>query len=1189
MTALDLSRLPLEGTHLIEASAGTGKTHAVAGLVLRLLVEKAIRLPRILVVTYTVAAAESLQQRIRSQLRAALRAFASGKAEDPVLQGLLAGAADPGEQRRRGERVRRALQDFDEAAIHTIHGFCQRILQEHAFASGTDFSAVMAGRQDELLDELAADFWRRHFYPASPEFAAYARSRNLRPESFRKEASFAARGDLRILPDAAPPDPRDLREATQRFRDAVDPIRRQWPAARSAVEEALSHPALKKTAYGDRVPSLLARIDGWLAGEPLFPPPDGFDKLTAERIVSETRKKASPPDHPLSGLCQAAAVAARELAALFEAHILFLRRDLFRFVQEELPLRKSRWQMVCFDDLLTGLHHALLGPGGMRLAQAVRERFQAALIDEFQDTDPVQYAIFDRLFGSPVTGHPPHLYLIGDPKQAIYSFRGADVFSYLEASRKAHCRSGLTENWRSEAGLIQAVNSLWSQGRAPFVLEEIAFVPVAPALQEQPRLWVGEGPEAPLQWWHLESEEGKRLSREEAESAAVQATVAEILRLLRLGRQGRACIGRRPVHAGDMAVLVHTNREGRRIQDALAAEGVATASHRMESVFATEDAEDLRRVLLALASPGRDDLLRAALVTDILGLNGNDVARLDEDEDLAAAWVARMQDYHEAWRERGFLPMIRWLLRREGAAVRLLSFPDGERRLTNLLHLAELLHRAAESQGLGMDGLLSWLAARRGEDAARAEEEALLRLENDDAAVHIVTIHRSKGLEYPLVFCPFAWQDAKQRQDLALFHDPEAGGRLTLDLGSDRIARSRQLAEQEALAERCRLLYVALTRAKHRCYLVWGRLKEAPGSALAYLLRRFDDPGLAPDTGEGGGDVGRRLAVLAAQGGGAIHLQPLPLPGSSFRSPQEERERESLAGRSFRGVLDQTWKVASFSLLVSPRPGAADLPERDRDGASAEGAQEEAGGAPPARTIFSFPGGTKAGILWHAILERLDFASEDPEIAAAIVREELEVHGFDLGWVPVVLETLDRVLHAPLDPLVPGLRLARISRANRVSEAAFHFPLRPLTSQTLARLLAPAVPEPMEGLSFRPLRGYMKGFLDLVFSFEGRFYLVDWKSNLLGGGIEAYRPEALERVMTRSFYRLQYLLYMVALDRHLELRLPRYDYERHFGGVLYLFLRGMDPRRKGYGIFRTRPAPAVIRTLSEGLLVGKKP
>jgi len=721
---------------------------------------------------------------------------------------------------------------------------------------------------------------------------------------------------------------------------------------------------------------------------------------------------------------------------------------------------------------------------------------------------------------------------------------------------------------------------------------------VRPADRARERLVVeGDGPE-PLRFWLLPARaDGKPGNKGDAAARSIRATAAEITRLLALSAAGRARIGARPLSGGDLAVLVRSNRQGRMVRDALFEVRVPAVQLVQDSVFDSAEAEELSRLLLAVAEPGREPLVRAALVTDLFGLRGDDLEALAGDE---AAWEGRLQAFradHERWHAWGFARMMRELVRREGVAARLLRFPDGERRLTNLFHLVELLQEAELDSAGGMAGLIRWLADRR-QGIVPAAEEAQLRLESDENLVKIVTVHKSKGLEYPIVFCPFLWDGrlGGEEAEFIRYHDPSDGYRATLDLGSDRADEARALCRREELAESLRVAYVALTRARHRCYVVWGHLTDGGTAPLAHLLHplsgRAEDPVgamAAHVEALGVSGIAADLADLQAGSGGTIDVRPIP-EREPVELPPAADGSTALRARSFMGSLTLPWRTASFSALRREGEAGPEGRDDDRGGPVLSPASSPGRGEP-----LEFPRGPRAGSCLHAVLERLDFTLP-AESQEASIRETLTAFGFDPSLAPVAVGLLSRVLACPLDPGPAPLRLQEIDRSARLDELEFYYPVARVTDASLRRLLVrhgygggSRIRDEVDRLTFAPLEGYLRGFIDLIVRRDGRFYLFDYKSNRLGDDTDAYLPERLAAAMAGEGYYLQALIYLVALHRYLAYRLPDYAIERHLGGVYYLFLRGMDPGRgAAAGIYRDRPDAGLILALDRYLCTGEE-
>ena len=1194
---LDIFACPLSGRALIDASAGTGKTYTITGLVLRLLLEQDLTIEQILVVTYTEAATADLKRRIRARIRDVLLVLEGGSG-DEFIDRLLAGCADNGLVK---QRLIEALAGFDEAPVYTIHGFCQRLLMEYALESGAQFDQELLTDARPLLREIIADFLRRTLYNASPLFVAYARGR-LAMEPLLELAKIALTGaDIGILPGAAEPVgalPENIEAA---FIKAFTQVKHSWPEARSEVGRIFAEGPFKRTSYKmESIPGLLAEMDTLTACQPLLGLSKNFYKFTRTGVAGGTKIRNAVPDHLFFGECEQLNELATELVSLYDAHILALRQGFVKTVEQESRFRKQRANTITFDDLLRQVLAGLNGPGGRQFAAAVSSRYPAALIDEFQDTDPVQYRIFSKIYGRDAG----FLCLIGDPKQAIYSFRGADLFAYLKATALVSDRFTLDINWRATPLLVTAVNTLFVRAVEPFVLAGIDFFPVKPP-QDAPKLPLqvaGDSP-APLVIWFAArpADLDKPMAKDVVRPAILRAVAAEIVRLLTLGRAGQALIDDAPVSSGDIAILVRTNSEGRLTQKMLAERGVVSLLQGTESVFASREARELARLLLAIAEPSNEGLLKAALATTIIGLDGAALDNLAQDDFASESRLAAFRRYHERWQQPGFIRMFRELLAEQEVRPRLLAYPDGERRLTNLLQLGELIQQAIQEQQLTMAGVVKFLAERLAE--TEVEQEAhQLRLEREKDCVRIVTIHRAKGLEYPVVFCPFCWSGSRGRKSgdsEVLFHDPLQDFKAMLDLGSDQLTTHTALADREELAENVRLLYVAITRAARRCYLVWGNLSGAESSALAHLLHganvdHADRPGSVKVMTDD--EMRQDLLELALAAPEAIVVKDMPTTLATTRLAGPVID-ELLACAEFHGKIETGFRIASFSSIAQGKR-SADLPDHDTRGTHAQAIPLELiktaeKGQP---SIFTFPQGAGPGTFLHDLLEHLDFSQPVVGVQEALIRRKLAEHGFSPGWLPVVKTMLEQLFSLSLCREDPGFTLAAITPDQRLNEMEFYFPLVALPPGKLAAFFSRNGGPDLQGLADKLTRldpsvvqGFMKGFIDCIICRQGRYYLLDWKSNFLGPSLNDYRPDRLRQVMQSELYTLQYLIYTVALNQHLALRLPGYSYERDFGGVYYVFLRGVDIRQgPDCGIFYDLPKAELIRELSSLLLPDRK-
>ncbi|MFQ2167152.1 exodeoxyribonuclease V subunit beta [Aeromonas hydrophila] len=1183
--SLNTLRFPLHGERLIEASAGTGKTYTIAGLYLRLLLghgplieegadagqpsahERPLSVTEILVVTFTEAATAELRGRIRGRIHEARLAFMRSESKDALLSQLLAEVED---HELAARRLLAAERQMDEAAVFTIHGFCQRMLKQNAFESGALFETEFLTDDSQLRLQAVSDYWRSEFYPVDKPLASAVRALWPSPAALLREmGSWLDNSELEMRPPAGD-ETLAARHSVAMAR--IEAVKREWLAQGDEIRRQTDGQVSRYT--GKNYEGWLAKIADWAQDEASgYAIPKELERFGQTVLEENLKKGGAVPTLPLFSQID------ELLASRPGIRDLILQRAAV-VVRSRMQASKRQAHQLSFDDLLKDLDGALGSGLGERLCERIRATYRVAMIDEFQDTDPQQYRIFHRLYG----GHQDTaLLMIGDPKQAIYGFRGADIFTYIQARRNVSAHYTLGRNYRSSAALVAAVNGLFERAKDPFIYEaDIPFLPVE--AQGKSKALLLDGATAPvLHCWQLSGQ--PTFNKGDYQSRMARATAVEIHRLLTQARDGKAQIGDQPVKAGDIAVLVRTGAEGKLVQQELARLAIASVylSNR-ESVLAQVEAREILLILHACQNPGEERSLRAALATGLFDLDAKALDELASDERAWESAVQEFMEYRKIWHKRGVLAMLRALLHRRNLASSLLASPNGERRLTNFLHLGELLQQVS----CELDGeyaLLRWL----GEAASRPDgqdAEQVLRLESERKLVQIVTIHKSKGLEYPLVFLPFIC--SHRAADTPLFHEADgAGNRTVLDLTGAEASLAE--ADRERLAEDLRLLYVALTRGVYATWLGLAPVRSGNGksektdlhqTAIGYLLQKGEE-GDAQTLASALTELAQVLPGVAV--GEPSLTRPAPMAA-------EEEQLGEPQVRHFTGTLERDWWISSYSGLaaqghghskgVLANPGFDD--EVVTEAADLSTAQQEEA---PQPSIFTFPKGARPGTLLHSLFETIDFQSAAGEPLAEHIATLLTQDGFDESWAPVLQQQVEAVLDTPLETgFGEPVRLRDLAPERKQVELEFFLPMGRVTAPALTALCQQHDPlsRGNKPLSFATVQGMLKGFIDLVFEWQGRWYLLDYKSNHLGMSPADYSRSALEQAMAEHRYDLQYQLYSLALHRLLTLRLPGYDFEQHFGGVFYLFLRGMPQG----GIFHTRPSRELLlgldRLFSEG-------
>ena len=1159
----------LTGINLIEASAGTGKTYAIAMLALRFVVEKGIPIDQLLVVTFTKAATEELKARIRNRLSEAKRGLegSTDNLDAPLLNWL---STLPLDKATAKQRLQLALLDIDQAGIFTIHGFCQRALKEHALESGQLFDSELTENIDVVRQDCVNDFWRSQVYPRSVQQAAILTAEFKTPDALLASIKTIPAGAI-IYPDVGNLDQQLvgmdmlIGKAGEHLQNHAAKIiavfadekfkfnfSNDFEAAYQQLDEWLQHQtSVIPTLASIRMFSLEGLKQGLNGNKFRNNKTQSGDERKQEYLIS-LGIKIDPFD---------------EIIESIQRVTMTFRRALVAYLQDNLDRRLQQQNSLSFDQLITRLADALHGDKGLLLTQQLQQRFKVALIDEFQDTDQAQWTIFSTIFAN----SKQHLYLIGDPKQAIYKFRGADIYSYFTAQKKAQHQFTLGQNWRSHPCLIKAVNTLFSQRVDAFLFAQLNFIPATAALTNEDGHLHRQGQALiPLQLWQLPNSETSTgyWTAGKAGTEIQQTVVNEVLQLL----DGETCVANnnhnRQLQPADIAILVRKNSQAREYQEILRFAGIPAVLNSTESVFNTQEAQDLFILLQAVAHTGNLEYLRQLLTLDWFNMNGQQLYQTINDEIQFDAVLNRFQAYYQYWLSKGLMAMMHYLIEQENISQHIAQNLTAERQYTNLHHLIELVQQAAIDDHLGILKTLDWLA-----DAITKEghsEEQQLRLESDAEAVKIVTMHRAKGLEYSVVFCPYLWHRNNQldkEQLLVKYHDNES---MAVDLGSDNFLQHRQQAITEELAEDIRLLYVAVTRAKYRCYIAWADVRskqKANTSALSYLL--FAQAGQNWQKNllkTGFATQQNTLQAISKQAQEAIQYKLLEPSEVIQGSYQCNIKQQKLTALKRQRSLITNWQMSSYTALSA-------LSKHDTPELPVDKARELQNRADNEQKL-TLPKGAHTGNVIHELLEITPFktlaegADIDNQRDQACMR-----YGLKCTQPKVINTLLQQTVQTPLSADDTSFYLANISEQCCLKEMPFYLSIRNINILKINTILkdSPA----FQPLSSKRLSGFLTGFIDLICIHQGRFYVMDYKTNWLPD----YRPESLTASMREHNYGLQYWLYSLVLHQYLQQRLPEYGYESHFGGVKYLFVRGMEKNKSMSGVYQDRPDLVRINAL----------
>ncbi|WP_348945174.1 exodeoxyribonuclease V subunit beta [Chitinibacter sp. FCG-7] len=1248
---LKVHEVPLAGRNLIEASAGTGKTFNITGLYARLILGASIvpgapsydaqrgLLPEsILVVTFTKAATAELKDRIRLRLAQLTQTFID---QSPVL---INGEAEPFCAEVWGRvvaenldpapllaQLRLALATLDQAAISTIHSFCQRLLSEQAFEAGYDFDRTLLEDETDLLAEISNDFWRSELYGAAPEWVLFLQQQGINNAGLRELARrLKSLNPDDILPLAPLPSEQYQQEQLTRYSTLWAECRQCW---NQKEIRALLLNAQAGEIFSGTYKLSVEKWQNWLTqvnrlmqlDTPSMRLFKDWEKVTQSHIVKMVKKAFQEvvPKHDFFVAAEQVFLNEQSIAADWELRLNHWKLSFGEYVRRELHRRKAASGQMSFDDSLTTLAAALQNPTrAQHLADKVSQRYKAALVDEFQDTDPTQFTIINQLFGQTLTdaetgsSHKPPFFMVGDPKQAIYAFRGADVYAYLNAREQADEQYSIDTNFRSDAAIVAFVNALFREQDA-FVEDKIRHPEILAKHSGASKLQCSDGKGA-IHAWVFDGG-----TSEAAEKALINAVGDEIASLLNAASREEALIGERALSPKDIAVLVPSHRQAEQVRKALARRGVAAVMQTRESVFASDEAAGLYAMLAAIEEPAHSGLLRKALVSRVMGMSVADLMVLQQDDEAWQQQIEHLQSWRDEWRKNGFMPLFRRWLVEANVTQNLLNQGDGERRLTNLLHVAELIQQESRSRP-SPAVLLAWLARQISEPGQSGEQQQM-RLESDADRVRLVTIHASKGLEYPVVFCPFSWKGKKdlvRDSDIVHFHDASDGEQLKIDIGTSEQKSHLERAQFEAYAEQVRLLYVAVTRAKHRLYLAYPAFESLHSSSVSGLKNAPLSQVLRDESGQ---PLRKNLKDLSPTRITAAFERLMTAdPGALTISDLPERQRlqaASIATPSLsvatlnRKYLAAPWRLVSFTSLTRAHGSADTLAEvgADHDLASPVVASVNAEAAPD-EMRFAFTRGSKAGTALHAILEHADFARDDVASLGSLVESQLLRAGLLTetdqispdqsnperpSELPIqVAQWLLDVLAAPIELQTDSSRgtfsLKQLSKMQRLNEWPFLLGCQSFDLPAFCRVLAqpefnvdPRFIAAAQRLKPEKMAAYLNGVVDLVFEWQGQYFIADYKSNHLGDALADYMPEALVEVMADAHYYFQYLLYTCAWHRFMQLRKgEQYDYERDFGGVVYLFIRGMSSQAMNNGAYIDKPPVGLIEALNKALGLG---
>ncbi len=1244
MKEFDVLKAPLSGVHLVEANAGTGKTWNIEALVIRLLIEKQLEPGQVLVVTFTDAAAQELRERVLERINQVYIALSDSEySESDVF--LEACRNKYGSDNQVLEHLENCKSRFDEASIYTIHSFCKQVLTDFRFESGLETEMQIMPDSRVIQQEVIKDEWRslNHRFSKSPDsrladilkgklslsqleasFRTYASSTGVKLDM--DAGSLLNQVTERVKSRWTRIDPlkwiRDyielLNEAIKTWDQHQGEIRRQWMEVKFNhwQHDYTRNGTVWEVSLNEFLNSPLSKVNG-----------KHVEKFTSSFLQNTDLHKnntAPLPDHPFFELIDFLHYAKDTIQNLI------LRESCERMKRSYLQKRQQQ-QVLIYDDLLAFTERALdpdtNGENASVLADALRDKYKVALIDEFQDTDQVQYSIFRRIYVES-TRENQLLYMIGDPKQSIYRFRGADLKTYFKARRDAQNTFTLSRNFRSTQALVQGINAVFS-GKGSFLDSELIYKE-STAHKTTSSIKIGHETDVPLRFIDVIAKSDNIAPRELAVMKWVVSSISRILS----GKVAESTIidkssgSSRLVHPGDLAILVSTHYQSRRIKNMLAEVGIPAVESGDASVFLSEEAAYLNLLLDVIQNPRRSRKVRALLTTPLLGLTSEQVYMVEQDDIQWSHYTETFRIGEQISSQKGILAGLRFLFDSLGIEKNLVARGNGERSLTNLRHLAELLHSEEESQRRSLSGLASWLLAQRSDADAEKSDERSMRLDSDDERVHIMTMHSSKGLQFPVVYVPFLWiKPWRGKADVFYVEDSNSGEYVRV-YDPDNLVHvfGKAQSQIESLQDRIRLLYVTLTRAEERCYVPYSSGKLFHFSPLyAALTTRivsdgvdFNDLGESivnsktdnfsiPDGWNDNNLVGSILADLNQQLPESINYElcdfidrPVIFEQNNRQNTLKAREFDrNHEKRLFPGRI-----VSSYSSIQRKygHESTFDAMQRDEHADQDEATVEPTGMSSDVvllsrdrQAILSFPKGAITGNYWHELLETIDF--KDASIWKEIVEQLSVKYGFN---DPVDIETVLKLIHNTVEspigqhpkfkqvnPEMQTLKLASLQWTQTLREMEFLYPYSATELQDLVSELRKGLEQNEKVSALANISNWntvnlLTGLIDLVFESNGKFFILDYKSNHLGDSLQNYGHNEIEQDIRLNGYNMQYHLYTAALVKYLSRQINEFSYEKHFGGVFYLYWRGLNPKDTT-GVFYDKPSWKIVKALIDNV------
>lgn len=1193
MREFKIFEAPLTGFSLVEAGAGTGKTYNITSIYVRAIIELGLMPKNILVLTYTNAAAAELRSRIRQRINQALNVYETGNASDDNFLMELKNRLTEKDY----NQLKQALYSLDEASISTIHSFCNNLLREEYIAFGVQPNFELVDTKNELLDESVDNYWHDFIKNSENDLGKsilleYLLNQGHNPEKLAAYVKdFNPNKDTNILPDIQLYG--DGTSLYKKLEDLYNQILNQYKYDSETLAYLMDNSDGKifKTGVYSAYNMHKNELEEWLNGAKQAPKyTEGIKAINYSYIASEMYKK--PQKEPIfPDICY---MADEFLELLEQVEAAFLV-DFIKSVNSTYIKEKRSKNLFTYDDLIDIVAEKVSNDKTKSIPSNIAKKFPLALIDEFQDTDEQQYKIFKTIYkDNPDKG----LFMIGDPKQAIYSFRGADLYTYFKAREDVpeNQRYSLLHNYRSSDTMIDAVNKLFNHKENAFLLDELKFSDAKPPIgkQDYEKLYKNGEEVTALQFIKIgEDYTNLDIIRNDVR----QALLNEITELL----SGNYTLGDRPVKASDIAILVSKNYEAEDIKDLLAQHDLQSVIISKETVFNTDEATGLLIILKAIINNGYEPNIKAALTTKLMGFTLEDLYEFTDNENIRTDITLLFADALKIWKEKGIRESLSKLNNTFKMVHNISKYRDGERRITNYYHILELLSNYEAEEHTTPSVLFRYLSEKiNTEEEVDAKEDEVIRLESDEELISIVTQHSSKGLEYPIVFLASTWEEIKLNAPGSwlnpatfTFHlEGKSYKGLNLKIvNTDYFTKSRY----EELTERIRLFYVALTRASTATLIPYGEFKNEKISPLTTLLRPNNDNILE--------DIHQRIySKLKLDFKINDLLKPFAelsnitnrekVDFKDWDTPKiatSESDYKPKATEFTRNDVFDYPRMTSYSALTDKRMEPTiyqvqneiegrDIDEKEEFISDLEEKILESDNA-----IFNFPKGADTGNLIHNILEVVDFKSG--EDMAEKTAKEVEYFGLSDEQQDTALQWIKQIVKHPILP--DDTSLNKLNEGELSKEIEFYFPIENINVDEVETIIRD---ETISGSNAdrKTIRGFMKGFIDLTFKHDDKYYILDYKTNHLGDRYRNYDVERLKNAIISDNYDIQYHIYTVALHRLLKNKLENYDYKKDFGGVVYLFVRGLNNEDKSQGVYFEKPDYSKISLLDKLFKSGVK-